>query len=333
MNLSKVHIKRFKKLLTEILPESPSYEEVDEPQLTFVCPFCEGGPSGKRSFAINTEDGLFRCFRRDNCNRSGNSAQLYAAFRGCSVYEAYRYLNGTDEMSFFDMANAIRSVPDDDVFSNKVDDTDFFVECEEVENFKSSEFLPVVREWIERQRGYDWEQFISQHDLFIPDQDGEHAGRVGFRIWTDENMCYLLYRVVDDPSMKKTWNAPGNYHSRCLYNYDNVANSDEGFVILTEGIFDCARLMSYGLPAVALFGVDLSEYQAYLLSKLSVDRIFFALDYGTEDHVLRNIETLKLISERKIDTYHIVFENPGEDPDNVSPETLMHYLKKAMEKN
>jgi twinkle protein len=41
-----------------------------------VCPFCKGGESGRKTFAINANSGLWNCKRKDDCNKSGTFFQL-----------------------------------------------------------------------------------------------------------------------------------------------------------------------------------------------------------------------------------------------------------------
>jgi len=44
--------------------------------LIMICPFCNGGDSNEKSFAINTETGLWNCKRENNCGKSGTFFQL-----------------------------------------------------------------------------------------------------------------------------------------------------------------------------------------------------------------------------------------------------------------
>lgn len=41
-----------------------------------VCPFCKGGENKEKSFAINTNSGLWNCKRENNCGKSGTFFQL-----------------------------------------------------------------------------------------------------------------------------------------------------------------------------------------------------------------------------------------------------------------
>ncbi len=60
-------------------------------QLRGRCPFCSEVPSRSvhRSFSVNTERNIYRCFR---CQQSGNAIDLWSNYRQLSLYQAAQEL-------------------------------------------------------------------------------------------------------------------------------------------------------------------------------------------------------------------------------------------------
>jgi hypothetical protein len=77
---------------------------------------------------------------------------------------------------------------------------------------------------------------------------------------------------------KPRWRvSPGFPKSRYLYNYAKALSMPSPFVLVVEGAGDVFRAMEAGVPAVALLGWDMSDWQAERLAALNKS-ILVALD-------------------------------------------------------
>lgn len=63
-----------------------------------VCPFCGGGSSHRKTFAINANSGLWNCKRKDDCDKSGTFFQLQEQL-GDKPVKVDPYINKTNEKS------------------------------------------------------------------------------------------------------------------------------------------------------------------------------------------------------------------------------------------
>jgi DNA primase len=63
-------------------------KESERTEIKCRCPFCDNG-YGKMSASINTEKGVFHCFR---CGEGLNSITLYAKIIGTNTKLAYKEL-------------------------------------------------------------------------------------------------------------------------------------------------------------------------------------------------------------------------------------------------
>jgi hypothetical protein len=296
-------------------------------EIRVYCPFCHGGPKQEFSFDINVSKGAVRCWRA-TCAYSASAGWFLKDFLDIPYHKAMEILEGEGVSSVdnlrleakhlesslenkhrgFDLAALGETI---DIWPNHCNDLDWRNGFED------------VSEWIEN-RGYDPEEFMDQHRLYWPEQIGRMEGRVLFEVRTLMHRTYLAYAIYPEVQ-PKTLNPPGAVLSRMLYNYNSVLSSETVFVC--EGIFDAARLISWGLSAVALFGVNISIDQVYLLSKLKAKEICVLLDNGADDKAVKVVQTLaEFISHKKISMATI--EREGADPDELSEEEFLRYFKK-----
>jgi hypothetical protein len=299
-----------------------------------VCPFCHGGPRQEVSFDVNIDKGVVRCWRAASCNYRASAAWFISEILEISYTEAVDYLMG-------DLSDPEKLLAHFEDFQDELHaryetrEHELFDDNGEVwhGHFKplvQTGALPRVKEWLEG-RGYDPDQFIEDHELYWPDQ--YYRNKDGIPIWKDrvvfkvsslDRVAYLAYAISPDVQ-PKTRNPPGGVLSSMLYNYNHVQDAQTVFVC--EGIFDAARLKSWGVFAVSLFGLSMSERQIYLFSKLKAHEIVFCLDNGTMDVAVKMAKELEPFSgARVISILNIGRE--GADPDDLTEDEFLHFYSK-----
>ena len=251
---------------------------LDATEIQIVCPFCGGDDKNKHCFNLNVEHGGARCWRSNNCGWVGNVTKLFAELRGVPEKEMFRHIFSHDGMT-------VNSVLHDLVH--------FKYKQEKMPNLGNIEVLPEELYSIEdhpnynkfiywlHQRDYDPKEFLAAHMVhYAVLEDMSTYNRALFQVNTGTDIAYQLY-AFDPSTMPKTLNPSDQILSSMIYNYNNV-QSEPDYVFLTEGIFDCARLMSWGLPAVAIFGTNIHPAQIYRLSELNAKELIILLDNGAK---------------------------------------------------
>ena len=292
----------------------------------YECPFCKGGPSRERSFDMNVDGGVGRCWRQ-SCGWRGSHVTFVAEFLGIAYDKAKQMMDSGEKITASTIKNELRTM--DVIISDKynVEDIDnedrIFVEIESAVPLEDSRIKDRVYEWISTVRGYDPEKFLKQHDVWVPPQFNAWENRVLFNVYTNDSVAYIMYSM-DPKSELKTINPHGAVLSKMLYNYNNVKKAKTVFV--TEGIFDCARLMYNGYKAVANFGVALQPAQALLIDELPAKEICVFYDADTEDNSLRALELLDSVCQGK--RLSVIQMDIKADPDDISEEKFMELFKK-----
>lgn len=336
--------KNLRRFLDKYIPveDRLGFNDLDE-EIRIRCPFCQGGRSREYCFDFNIEKGVGRCWRMRNCAWKGNSFKLIMDLVGVDFPTALEIINGDEGYNSEEMEFLIERSVDkiDAVFKTTQENpTGFNVvpdlpTCELYE----SPLLEDILHWIEHERGYDPTTFLSNHDIFVPAQIAGGEGKIGFRVYTEDNVAYQLYKFCDEGYSIKTDNPDGKVLSRMIYNYNNVLD-EESTVFICEGIFDCARLISWGLSAVCIFGVNIQDYQIYLLSKLKCSEIIIYLDYGTKKEKVLDIHKngvrkdgmLRRISEGcpDKDVTFLEITEKDKDPDETTTDKFLEYMGKRV---
>lgn len=289
-----------------------------------ICPFCEGGRKREVTLNINIQKQVVRCWRAKCEYRSGLISFLadylkkdYKAVKDM-VYEGFSeeaiLIAKIEKILHDDKKTAVQELSFEEI--------DVFPE----ECIKASE-APNAEEyadWIQYTRGYNLEEFEAQHSVYMPPQYGLMKGRVVFEVLTNNNRAYLLY-AFEKGLMPKTINPNGRVLSQMLYNYNDAKDGE--IILVHEGIFDCARTKSYGFSSVALFGINMSFQQAFLLKETGCQEICLCLDAGTEDKMLKIFQEFK-------DLWHgvrVTMVDFGDgsvkiDADSISEESLYLHL-------
>lgn len=323
-------------LLTFIKSELGISEEFgflgeDEEEIKIVCPFCGGGHRGDATFDLNIVKGVGRCWRANHCDWRGSVYNLVMDLKQVDFKTAKNLIDSKDYSPEF-LKMCFDSLEKENK-EEEQDDGPFLVEYDG-DPIQDSPKLEEVIDWLIR-RGYDPDKFMSDHEMFWPVQDFNGFGRVGFRVSSLESSAFQLYTYDKSKQDLKTYNPKGSYLSKLLYNYNNVyKNRDTIFV--TEGIFDCARLMSWGLDAVCIFGVNLSEEQIALLYTSECEEICVCLDNGTHSAVygsgkspgiIKNIRSV--VKDKYISAINI--EKEGADPDSLTRREFLLYYDRRRE--
>lgn len=161
---------------------------------------------------------------------------------------------------------------------------------------------------------------------------GRYNGRLIFPIFTEKNRSFVAYRS-DNTTEPKTLDAFGIEKRRLMYSYDftnrsNMFITDQPLIIV-EGVFDCLRLLLYGVPAMALLGSRISQEQAMLLTKSKFNHIVFMLDGDVAiDEYHRKLKHSGLISGKKLSCALIGDED--RDPDSLSNDEVVELLKEII---
>ena len=167
---------------------------------------------------------------------------------------------------------------------------------------------------------------LSYHDKVIvqnkENKDVELRNRIMFPIISND-VCigYGLRRTVSTHQPKWFYQPLNLVLGNHLYNYDNVRNSDELYVV--EGMTDVMAFTDIGIPAVATFGAHMTEEQERILLRSGATLV---IAYDGDDAGIRAKDKVLKRLNNKANLYYIDFK-PGEDPANISREELMNYVR------
>jgi hypothetical protein len=296
-------------------------------EIRIFCPFCHGGASREFSFDINITKGVTRCWRA-TCGYNGSIGWFIKDFLGVPYSKAMEILEGEAGLSLPDLQASISfaSTKIEERYNNidplvLGETIDVWPDHVNALDWKNG--FDDVCEWLD-ERGYDPFTFLDQHDLYWPQQLGKFEDRVLFKVSTFLHRAYLAY-AIDRNILPKTVNPPGSVLSKMLYNYNRAYYGETIFVC--EGIFDSARLMSWGLSAVSVFGVNMSLEQIYLLSKTKAKEICVLFDNGAEDKSVKAVKAIgEYVKHKKIS--FVPIEREGADPDDLEEDEFLEYFNK-----
>jgi hypothetical protein len=114
-----------------------------------------------------------------------------------------------------------------------------------------------------------------------------------------------------------------------VYNYNDFHGKN--FTFVTEGIFDAARIMSWNLHGVCVFGANMSPEQASIFADLEKfnegpDEVVICFDNGAEKKA--RSAALKIDGFVGDDLYVSVMdiEKEGADPDEITKDEFLDYF-------
>lgn len=291
----------------------------------FVCPFCEGGWEHEVTFHLNPEKGAGHCFRSNNCGWKGGITFFISQFLKISYEDAEEIVGGENphqEMKG-DLQHYIDGI--DDCYESTGGDFGIETVGAWVNGATPLDESPLkerVHRWLKESRKYDPEDFCKNHNLYIPPQIGKMKDRVMFDIRSGDHRAYLMY-AFDSSVMPKTLNPSGRVLSRMLYNYEHAKTRP--IIFITEGIFDAARLKTYGAGAVSIFGTALQPEQVYLLDKTKAKEIVLCLDNGVKEEILADaVKTLSMFLTRGQEISVMRIQKKDGDPDELTEEEFLY---------
>lgn len=315
-----------------------------------LCPFCKGGSDNEISFNINMDKGACRCWRA-SCNWRGSIEHFIRVYLGVPYPKAVDIVHGTGEATVEsveknidlleqNLNKNIYETRESLLSEKKFESVDVWPDKDlgKVQNCSNESLKKEVENWLHK-RNYTSNVFLDKHNLYLPEQEGKFRGRVLFEVNTEGNRAYQSYALYSDIE-PKTLNPGGGILSQFIYYYDRLVDRDLSRLFITEGVFDAARILSWGFPAICGFGVYWSERQVSLLSNFSVDEICVTFDHipkGNDQSTLP-YELANQIDEVTFDTKVSVIEineenyigndfEKGLDPDDLEKEEFINFWK------
>ena len=173
------------------------------------------------------------------------------------------------------------------------------------------------------------EKYEAKFCNVYPTENGMLYNKLVIPLYQKETIVGCALRDTTGKGIPKWYYVPkGLSVSSILYNYDYIEkNEDITEVILVEGIFDVWAYHKVGIDnVVAIFGSSLSDEQADLLIRLSVDvTLSFDNDTAGNKATAKAIKLLKnKVTLKKIELAE------GNDPADMSSEELLKaYLKRS----
>lgn len=297
-------------------------------EIKFVCPFCSGGNRRRKCFDLNITKGVARCWRADSCGWRGSVYKFASDLTGITTKEAW-HLFQTNDYDPNSLVAAVHSAMRVREHQRESTNIEFPVDAFPSIPLSESPIKSKVYKWIER-RGFDPEWFDANCHIFAPDKglslsDEYHSrGRVVFNVESLDGCGFQLYTYDSDLQSLKTHNPEGKVLSRLLYNYNDTLD-DDYVLFITEGIFDAARIKSYNLSSVCIFGVVIHPMQIYLIEQSNVEEICICLDNGTYKESMEILNLLEQSTSKKISYMNL--KGKGEDPDNISFDKFERYFE------
>lgn len=322
-------------LIRDIFPDAKKVLRGQGLEYESLCPFCNGGRSSEISFNFNLDKGTARCWRA-KCDWRGSCVKFVKDYFKVPWKSAYDMVGGTPPENLDDILAVLDKYELNDVADYKdFELNDRIYEWPENTKplFKNGDITQInvddeiylqIYDWIERVRGYNPNQFFQQHNLYVPQQFGAYEGRVLFEVKSQLDVAYLAY-AFDSNVTPKTLNPRGSILSNMLYNYNDARHGETIFVC--EGLFDSARLKSYGFHAVSIFGTNLSSQQLLLLDQTNAKEIVICLDYGMDIKSQFLVKELDKYLEDKSVSY-LSIEKENADPDDLSEEEFLIYYSR-----
>jgi hypothetical protein len=287
------------------------------------CPFCNGGPRKELSFNINVDKAAVRCWRA-TCDYKGSFYKFVKDY--FEVEQPSKFIYGeVDELSV--IVADLAAIEEQEGVTIEIQTGDVDVWLEGLESLSESPSANLIEDWISTDRdrggrGYSFKKFKKQHSIYVPRQYGFMKGRVCFEVTTKGSRAYLLY-AFQSGVFPKTINPENATLSRMLYNYNSIKKGS--FLLVHEGIFDCARTKSYGYSSVAIFGVHMSFQQAFLIYELEPSEICLCFDGGTTKDMMNVFNKYKELWAN-ITVSLVDLKDIKNDPDNMSEEELLGFI-------
>jgi len=267
-------------------------------QLFGPCPIHQG--DNPNAFVISLSKNLYHCFT--GCNGGGDVIDLVRRLDGKSFHQAALYLSSLSSSTWI---SPRRSGPKK-IF---VPFTKPIPLDHSANFFHSKRILPATARRFEAGAYYGRGFLANSIAVRIHNPDGNPLGYAARR----------LNKSIVQKYGK--WNFPPRLpKNKILYNYHRLDPYKHDTVVVVEDAWSVMRLTQLDIPAVALLGIHLSDFQLKLLA--GKNSIILMLD---GDHAGRKAaEKLQPVLNRFISTYTITLPD-GIDPDDLSDVELGTY--------
>ncbi len=191
----------------------------------------------------------------------------------------------------------------------------------------------------------DIKDFESEYRGLTP----EFLARFGSKLWFDPKSCVdrIVWPVtynkkllgwiagrLDDVTVPKYRNGPERVFSAksAMWPLDDPQVQESRTIVLVEGPFSALRLLSLGIPTVAILGAgtwDSRKLQLLLMRKLPVKKLLVAMD--GDDEGWKVAHKIMTAAEGRFDQVKL-FEFPeGRDPGDCSLNTIKRLRKDLLE--
>lgn len=166
---------------------------------------------------------------------------------------------------------------------------------------------------------------FDDYVIFEIIESGVKVGYVSRHTWSKKEIEEYNQRqaLVGGFQIRRYNNSYGeefNDFSKLLYNYDNVIKDETDTVIICEGCFDVIALTrhlnlynNHRIAAVATFGKQISEAQAFKLQDKGVRTIVIGYDADAEGGIIKAANDL----EQFFDVYIAKLDGDGKDWDEI----------------
>lgn len=267
------------------------------------CPIHGGdNPNG---FVVSISKNQWYCFTQ--CGRGGDVVELVRSLNKTDYRQAAKYLNSlVDLKSPFPKAASGESCP------NVFHPYTLSLPLNNASSFLRKKWIkPLTAKRFEAGE-YHGKGFLGTcMGIRLHDLQGFPLGYAGRRLDPDQIIKY------------GKWKFPkGLPKNRMLYNFHRIRSQIQRGIFIVESPWGVMRLSQLNIPAIALLGLHVSNFQLEILSK--VPRIVLMLD--GDDAGRKSTERL-LKRFKAITNVDYVILPPGYDPDDLHDNTLSEIAK------
>jgi len=299
--------------ILEILQEAGAQKaRISGKEIAMLCPFHD---ERTPSLYVNAE-GVFHCF---GCEASGSLPKLIAKLREISIDEAIIYLNKKG-FTYTPIKDELKPV------------------ARALHNALLDNIGAPAREYLKKRKIP--QEIIESEDLLIGYADKDFFAGENSSIKTASDFLHgrIVIPQIENGIVKMlTGRAIDGSKPKYLHYPTNI-KKPLGYLsgkqpILVEGPFDALRLISYGLPGVAINGSSLSERQIKMLKKFNEVILFPDFDVAGLEGAKRN--GLELVRNGILPTVaippHDTFpKHQGKDPDSLPKTTVQALVKNPL---
>ena len=299
--------------ILEILQEAGAQKaRISGKDISMLCPFHD---ERTPSLFVNAE-GVFHCF---GCGASGSFPKLIAKLRQTSIDEAIMYLNkrGFEYTPIRDELKPVARALHNALLDN--------IGTRAREYLKKRKIPQEIIESEDLLIGYADKDFFAGENSSIKTAAEFLHGKVVIPEIENGIVKMLTGRAIDD-SKPKYLHYPTNVKKPLGY----LSGKQP---VLVEGPFDALRLISYGLPGVAINGSSLSERQIKMLKKFNEVILLPDFDTAGIESTKRNgLELIKhgILPTVAVPSHDTFSKYQGKDPDSLPKKTVQSLVKNPL---